>query len=246
MATINSVGLGLTGSTGTVSFVGSTSPTLVTPRIATINDTSGSAVLTTTHTSTSNHFNITNGGSPQLSVLGSDASINFQMATKGSGVFQLQTPSASSNQIYLVVSNSTGYFLNFNGNGGVNTISFPNNANTNTASLCSDFTNSGSITTAPPSSDVTSLTLGAGYQNPNGYDIQVVVYLSVTAATSADILLGVGSASSPTQQTIVSGLTVAAVTIIPVTIYLPSGYYAFLSTSGTITATISGQMQMPV
>ena len=102
------------------------------------------------------------------------------------------------------------------------------------------------IVTAPAVSASSSLTVGAAYHNTLGYDVVLTVYLSVTAATTASILLGVGSTSTPTQQTIVSGLTVAAVTIIPVTIYLPADYYALLSTSGTITETISGQQVMPV
>lgn len=100
--------------------------------------------------------------------------------------------------------------------------------------------------TAPLPSDDSTLAIGSAYQNTLGYDVVIVVYLQVTSATSAGILLGVGGTNTPTQQTIVSGLSLLATGIIPVTIYLPNNYYALLSTSGTITAAISGQIVMPV
>ena len=103
------------------------------------------------------------------------------------------------------------------------------------------------IATAPVAGSQTSaLIVGTAFHNTLGYDVVLTVYLSVTAATSASILLGVGKTTTPTQQTIVSGLTIASQQIIPVTIYLPSAYYALLSVSGTITETISGQQIMPV
>lgn len=98
----------------------------------------------------------------------------------------------------------------------------------------------------PAASQSASLAIGAAYQNTFGYDVILTVYLSVTAATTADITLGVGPTNTPTDQTLISGLTVAALTIIPITISLPNNYYALLDTSGTITMTISGQQAMPV
>lgn len=102
------------------------------------------------------------------------------------------------------------------------------------------------LMTAPPDSSSSSLVLGTAYQNTLGYDVMLTVYLNITSSLTADILLGVGSTSSPTQQTIISGLTLAVLGIVPVTIYVPAGYYALLSTSGTISATISGQIAMPI
>ena len=104
----------------------------------------------------------------------------------------------------------------------------------------------GSLITAPANSSGSSLSLGSNFQNTTGTDILLTVFISVSAATSASILSGVGSASSPTQQTIVSGLTLAALNIITVPLYIPSGYYALVSTSGTITASISGQQAMAI
>lgn len=110
----------------------------------------------------------------------------------------------------------------------------------------SGITNIKTLISAPPDSQSSSLSLGAAYQNTLGYDVVLTVYLAVASATTADILLGVGSTNTPTQQTVISGLTLAALNVIPVTIYLPNNYYALLSTSGTISITISGQSAMPV
>lgn len=98
-----------------------------------------------------------------------------------------------------------------------------------------------SIATAPPVSGSSAVLLDTAYQNTSGHDVLVIVYIAVSSATTADILLGVGNTVTPTQQAIVSGITAAALTMITVPIYLPNNYYALLSTSGTISAAISGQ-----
>lgn len=105
---------------------------------------------------------------------------------------------------------------------------------------------SNTIYTQPSASSSSSLSLGTDYQNTLGYDVMLSVYLSVTSALGGNILLGTGPTSSPTQQTIVSSITLAALSIVPVNIYLPANYYAKLSTSGTISASISGQIVMPI
>jgi hypothetical protein len=92
-----------------------------------------------------------------------------------------------------------------------------------------------------------SLSIGTAFQNNTiGCDGIFTVYLSVSAATAASVLLGVGPTSTPTQQTIISGLTLAAVDVISIPIYIPKNWYALLSTSGTITASISGQIAVPI
>jgi len=118
----------------------------------------------------------------------------------------------------------------------------PSNASYGTAGLSV----TGYLSTAPSSSATSSLTIGTGYQNTLGYDVILTVYLAVTAAASANILCGVGITSTPTQQTIISSLTLGALAIIPVTVYLPNQYYCLISTSGSITQTISGQQVTPV
>lgn len=156
--------------------------------------------------------------------------------------------------------NSTGipiYFLNCSINTTMNPaitgaadsvyfsgVSFLNGATiANTITFATgDVFNCGSgIVTTPVSSASSSLSIGTAYRNTTGYDVLIHVYIAVTSATTASILCGTGPTTTPTQQTIVSGLTVAAVTIIPVNVYLPNNYYALISTSGTIVATISGQ-----
>lgn len=100
------------------------------------------------------------------------------------------------------------------------------------------------VVTSPPSSFAPTLSLDSAYQNDSGTDILLVVYLSVTVNTSGVIKLGVGPTDTPTQQTLVTGVT--TVGFLPVTIYLPQSYYALLSVSGTITDSITGQIAMPV
>jgi|GEM_PF-4227210 hypothetical protein len=102
------------------------------------------------------------------------------------------------------------------------------------------------LITNPPASSASTLSLGTAYQNTLGYDVMLTVYLSVTSALVGNILLGVGNNDSPDQQTIVSGITLAALSIVPISIYLPANYYAKLSTSGTISASIIGQICMSI
>jgi hypothetical protein len=103
-----------------------------------------------------------------------------------------------------------------------------------------------SMATAPPASSLPSLVVGTAYQNTAGYDVMLTVYLSITAATTATIKLGVGATSTPTQQTIVASFSTAALMLLPIPIYIPNNYYALLSTTGTIADTISGQILMPI
>ena len=92
MATTNQINLGLSGSTGTVNFVGSTSPTIITPKIAQINDTNGNAELNfTTTASAVNGFTITNAATgvwPTLSGTGTDTDIGLKFKVKGAGYTQ--------------------------------------------------------------------------------------------------------------------------------------------------------------
>jgi len=99
-----------------------------------------------------------------------------------------------------------------------------------------------SLSTAPAISQSSSLTLGAAYQNPFGYDVVLVVYLNVTVNAGGNVQCGVGPTNTPTQQTLLTGLAVLG--FLPVTIYLPKDYYALLS--ATVTASIMGQQAFPV
>lgn len=103
-----------------------------------------------------------------------------------------------------------------------------------------------SLSTSPDNSQSSSLAIGTAYQNTFGYDILLTAYVNITLAVAGNLLLGVGDTNNPTQQTILSSLTVAALEIVSIPIYIPNGYWAKLSTSGTITASLSGQMAMPI
>lgn len=102
------------------------------------------------------------------------------------------------------------------------------------------------IATTPVASSSSSLTLGNAYQNTQPYDILLTVYIGVTLATSGNITSGVASSATPAQQTLISGLTLSSLTIIPVVVYVPSLFYALISTTGTITASILGQQAMAI
>lgn len=244
MSTNNAVNVPLSGSTGTVNFVGSTSPTIATPVIAQINDALGNPIFAMVGgAGVVNYIEVlagTTGQGPLLAAVGTDADINLRLYSKGTGTISLNTTATTP----FVINSGTTMSQ-------VSNFAFPNAATANTytfpdATGTVQLTGATSLITAPAVSAASTLALGTAYQNTLGYDIVLTVYVSVTAATAGSLSNGVGPTTTPTQQTIVSALTVAAVTIIPVTIYLPSGYYALLSTGGTITATISGQQGMPV
>ena len=246
MATINSVGVGLQGTTGSGSFVGSTNPAfsggISTPGI---NDSNGNNLLIlNTAASAVNYFRMSNASTtnaPYIFAEGADPNIDFTLSAKGDSEFILNTMAVSATPLVI-----------YSGTGGQHSSGF-NFANTaaNRNYTFPDIDGgvqlqSQAIVSSPPASGSSTLAVGSAYQNTLGYDVVLTVYVAVSAATTASILLGVGPTNTPTQQTIVSGLTLAALNIIPVTIYLPYQYYALLSTSGTITQTISGQQVMPV
>ena len=97
MAAVNSVGNDLTGSTGTGLFVGATSPTLVTPRIAQINDTNGAASLALTATpSAVNYITAQNSATSSpvgIVATGSDSDISLSLFPKGTGNLNFSTAS---------------------------------------------------------------------------------------------------------------------------------------------------------
>ncbi len=96
----------------------------------------------------------------------------------------------------------------------------------------------------PTASEASTLSLGTAYQHSTAKAVLLVVYLSITVNTSGVIKLGVGPTNTPTQQTIVTGVT--TVGFCPIAIYLPASYFALLSITGTITDSIAGQIAIPV
>lgn len=244
MTTNNGVNSPLSGSTGTGNFVGSISPTIVTPKLGQINDANGNANIAIGATpSAVNYFatiNNVTGNPPALIVSGSDTNIGITIQAKGTGNFAFNSASTTNPFVY-----NTGTGLQHATN-----FSFANTAQTRTITW-PDATGtvqlqSQSLITSPANSASASLVVGTNFQNTTGSDILLTIYLSITAATTASIQLGVGSATNPTQQTIVSSLTVAATNIVTIPIYIPNNYFALLSTSGTITDTIAGQIAMPI
>ena len=103
-----------------------------------------------------------------------------------------------------------------------------------------------SIITTPAVSATSTLSIGTSYQNTLGYDVILIAYLDIASATTASIQCGVGPTITPTQQTIIGSITTATDVFIPVTVYLPNNYYVKISTTGTISASVSGQQVTPV
>lgn len=102
----------------------------------------------------------------------------------------------------------------------------------------------GTVATTPPTNATIqtalgNLALGTAFQNTLAYDVRLTIFLSVTVNTSGVVKLGVGTTNTPTQATIITGVT--TVGFLPVTFKIPAGQFALLSISGTITDSIAGQ-----
>ena len=97
------------------------------------------------------------------------------------------------------------------------------------------------VITAPANSASVSASVNVSIQNTTGYDANLGLYLSVASASVATVNVGVGSASTPTVYPIVTGYTTAAANFFPITVYVPSGYYALVTTSGTISDSLKAQ-----
>ena len=110
----------------------------------------------------------------------------------------------------------------------------------------------GSLISAPASSATattawgTSLTDGTSVQNTSGYDLLINVTYTITAAITATILMGVGPATGPTQQTVVPSFTVAASTTFSFSAYVPNNYYFVTSTTGSPTESSITTMAMAI
>jgi hypothetical protein len=77
-----------------------------------------------------------------------------------------------------------------------------------------------------------SLAVGTGLKNTANYAILVNVSMAITAATGATIVMGVGSTSTPTTNTIVASFSVAET--VSFSAFVPAGYYMLVNTTGTI------------
>lgn len=177
---------------------------------------------------------------------------NTKTTTNAIGV--LITPDPSTN-----VGTITNYYgITFNAGTGAGTITNATSGNflapgfgTNrTALFAADLSvnvapsgtpTAGTIRTAPPSSNTvttafgTSVTFGTGKQNTTGYDILLNIVISVTVATTATIVFGVGSTSTPTTNTAISTFSITG--DFTLSVYVPHNYYVLVDKTGTLTQT---------
>lgn len=120
MTTINSVGNGLSGSTGSGTFVGATSPTITTPKITQINDANGNEILNlNAATSAVNYIQLNNSSATNVTSIinqGTDTNIGILIATKGTGSINLYSNGgATANLIATSLSNSAvNYIATYN------------------------------------------------------------------------------------------------------------------------------------
>jgi hypothetical protein len=102
----------------------------------------------------------------------------------------------------------------------------------------------GTVATVPPTSATIqtalgNLALGTAWHNTLSYDVWLTVYLAITVNTSLVVKDGVGTTTTPTQTTIITGTT--ALGIVPLRAKVQAGMYRLLSVSGTGTDAIVGQ-----
>jgi len=171
----------------------------------------------------------------------SNSTVVFNNTYVGSG-YSGPTFSGSGTVVINQIYPSGSYTINY---GSVN-VTYANSQHGNvTANILSTPT----FKTNPAASQSSSLALGTAYHNTLGYDVLLTVYIDISNTTNANFLLGVGPTSTPTQQNILTNYNITPNSthlVFPVPIYLPNNYYALLSTSGTVTATIIGQLAMPI
>src|ERR1700751_1877701 len=130
MATNNQVNTSLSGQTGTGNFVGATSPTIVTPRIGTIDDTNGVSILNLQAVASAVNylapFNNVAGAKPGITMQGSDTDIGVIISAKAAGTFVFQSE-ATSNQYSFSSGTSAQHnsIFNFPSTSGNRTITWP-------------------------------------------------------------------------------------------------------------------------
>lgn len=78
-----------------------------------------------------------------------------------------------------------------------------------------------------------SLAVGTALQNTSNYPILVNVSMAVTAATTAVILVGVGSTNTPTAQAVTASFSAAQT--YSFSFVVPAKFYGKVTTTGTIT-----------
>lgn len=152
MATNNAVNNSLTGQTGTGNFVGSTSPTLTTPKIVTqINDSNGNAIVGLGATGSAvNYLTITNqatGTPPFLSSSGTDTNIPINLQSKGDSPINFLTTALTNP--FTIVSGTAGQHVtsfSFSNTSASQSVTFPDL--TGTVQLSSNTGTAGQVLTS--------------------------------------------------------------------------------------------------
>lgn len=178
MATNNAVNNGLSGATGTVNFVGSTSPTITTPLIVTgLQDANGNSMMAFNPADSAvNSFTIQNSATlnlPTFGVKGSDTNISFSLISKGTGGVNIKGFSDGS-------SAPAGYV------GQVITSNIP-------------FASPVTLTTTNTSYDITSIALTAGQWIVFG---NVFIFSSVNLLTAENAWINTSSVTPPDNSKI--------------------------------------------
>lgn len=168
--------------------------------------------------------------------IGSSAGINC-VGSESSNIFILNSGVSSTSNTIRIGTQGTG-----NGQqnkcyiAGIQGASYPASP-TPLITYCDTSTGQMVAPTPPASSTATStfgsLVVGTARQNTANYAILVNISMVITAATSATIVLGVGSTSSPSTNTVVASFSVAET--VSFSAFVPSKYYLLVNTTGTIT-----------
>ena len=154
MATNNSVNSPLSGTTGTGNFVGSTNPTLITPRIGTIYDASQNlpVISTANPPSAVNYFNFvgqSTGNPPEIQLTGSDTNIGLNLRAKGAGGFQLVSEALTTPlAIYNGTSSQHSTFFIFSNTAASRSVTFPDLSGTVALSGASQNVTFGTVQTS--------------------------------------------------------------------------------------------------
>ena len=115
MATINTIGTGLKGTTGTGSFVGATAATLSSPKISAIANAGGDLIVSFSGGASSvNRYTISSAvasSTPTISMQGTDTNIGMQTIVKGAGTYTFLFNSAPSAQVSFNGANGSSLFI---------------------------------------------------------------------------------------------------------------------------------------
>ncbi len=213
MTTNNSVNVSLSGQTGTVDFVGSSSPAINNP---TINDSNGNKELNfATSASAVNYLQIANGATGHgvsLTAQGSDSNVSLTLAGLGTGSVGVFTGSTTGFAIFSSVSGSNSHNTNFifaGTTGVVRNVTFPDT--------------SGTIVLADTNNDISANNFLSGYTT------------TATAATTTTLTV------ASTYQQYFTGSTTQTV-LLPVTstLVLGQSFLVVNNSSGIVTVQSSG------